>query len=275
MDIPQELREYKQWVLWKMAEVDGRKTKLPISPWSGKLAACDKPQSWSTYRHSRFVATRFRCDGVGFVFTADDPFCGVDLDGCRTPDGIVAPDARRIIDRLNSYAEVSPSGTGVHIFLKAKLSGGGRRTGKIEVYDSGRYFTVSGKHLEGTPRKIMYRQSETDELSAEIFPVPLPSAKSSPALAELSDDELIDRAKRARNGDRFTRLWAGNLSDYGDDHSRADAALCCMLAFWSDGDSDRIDRLFRRSGLMRDKWDRRTGDTTYGALTIRTTLFER
>jgi primase-polymerase (primpol)-like protein len=60
MDFPQELREYKQWVLWKMAEVDGRKTKLPISPWSGKLAACDKPQSWSTYRHSRFAAVSFR-----------------------------------------------------------------------------------------------------------------------------------------------------------------------------------------------------------------------
>jgi primase-polymerase (primpol)-like protein len=96
----------------------------------------------------------------------------------------------------------------------------------------------------------------------------------SPALAELSDDDLIDRAKRARNGDRFTRLWAGNLSDYGGDHSRADAALCCMLAFWSNGDSDRIDRLFRRSGLMRDKWDRRSGETTYGALTIRVALNE-
>jgi primase-polymerase (primpol)-like protein len=274
MDIPQELIEYKQWVPWKMAEVDGRKTKLPISPWSGKLAACDKPQSWSTYRHSRFAAPRFRCDGVGFVFTADDPFCGVDLDGCRTPDGIIAPEARRIIDRLNSYSEVSPSGTGVHIFVKAKLPGGGRRTGKIEVYDSGRYFTMSGKHLEGTPRKIMDRQQEIDELSAEIFPVPSPPAKSSPAMAAMSDDDLIERAKRARNGDRFTRLWTGNISDYANDHSRADAALCCMLAFWSDGDSDRIDRLFRRSGLMRDKWDRRTGDTTYGALTIRVAINE-
>jgi primase-polymerase (primpol)-like protein len=121
----------------------------------------------------------------------------------------------------------------------------------------------------------MDRQREIDELSAETFPLPSPSARSSSALAELCDDDLIDRAKRARNGDRFTRLWEGNLSDYGDDHSRADAALCCMLAFWSDGDGDRIDRLFRRSGLMRDKWDRRTGETTYGALTIRTTVGER
>jgi putative DNA primase/helicase len=275
MDIPRELIERKQWVLWKMAEVDGRKTKLPISPWSGKLAACDKPQSWSNYRHCRFAATLFHCDGVGFIFTADDPFCGVDLDGCRTPDGIVAPDARRIIDRLNSYAEVSPSGTGVHIFVKAKLPGGGRRTGKIEVYDSGRYFTVSGKHLDGTPRKIMNRQKEIVELSAETFPLPSPFARSSPALAELSDDDLIERAKRARNGDRFTRLWAGSLSDYGNDHSRADAALCCMLAFWSDGDSDRIDRLFRRSGLMRDKWDRRASEMTYGAMTIRAIMCDR
>src|SRR5258708_7649858 len=95
--LPAELLEYKQWVLWRRAEVDGRKTKLPISPWSGKLASCNKPQTWSTYRHVRYALRRFRCDGVGFVFTEDDPFCGIDLDSCRSVNGVVAPEALRVI----------------------------------------------------------------------------------------------------------------------------------------------------------------------------------
>jgi primase-polymerase (primpol)-like protein len=94
MQIPAELLEYKQWVLWRKATVDGRMTKLPISPWSGKLAACDKPQTWSTYNHVRYALRRFRCNGVGFVFTEEDPFCGIDLDGCRTANGLIMPEAR-------------------------------------------------------------------------------------------------------------------------------------------------------------------------------------
>jgi primase-polymerase (primpol)-like protein len=92
-----------------------------------------------------------------------------------------------------------------------------------------------------------------------------------PALA-LSDEELIERAKVARNGERFRRLWEGDASDYGNDHSRADLALCRILAFWCGGDAERMDRLFRSSGLMRKKWDRHTGESAYGIRTIRAAL---
>ncbi len=96
-----------------------------------------------------------------------------------------------------------------------------------------------------------------------------------PAAANISDEELIERAKNARDGQRFRRLWRGDTSEYENDHSRADLALCRALAFWCGGNSESIDRLFRRSGLMREKWDRRTGATAYGALTIRTALVQR
>src|SRR6202000_1386038 len=72
MYVPSELLDYKQWVLWRKAEVNGRVTKIPISPWCGKSAACDRPQTWSTYRHVCYTMRRFRCDGVGFVFTDSD-----------------------------------------------------------------------------------------------------------------------------------------------------------------------------------------------------------
>ena len=132
MPIPSELLDYKQWILWRRTEVNGRIAKLPISPWSGKLAACDKPQTWSTYRHVSYARRKLRADGVGFVFTSCDPFCGIDLDQCRTRDGKIAPEAQAVIDRLASYSEVSPSGAGIHILVRANLHGPGRRTGRLD-----------------------------------------------------------------------------------------------------------------------------------------------
>ena len=270
MRVPSELLEYKQWVLWRRAQVNGRATKIPISPWSGKPAACDRPQTWSTYKHARFALRRFPCDGIGFVFTDADPFCGVDLDQCRTINGTIAPDALVLIRRFASYTELSPSGTGAHVLIKGKLSGSGRRKSKVEIYDSGRYFTITCKHLAGTPLVIQNRQHVLDELASNLFTAdaPKPLTMFSRSLS-LSDDELIERAMNARNGNRFRRLWNGDASDYGNDHSRADLALCRTLAFWCGGDLARVDRLFRCSSLMRDKWDRRTGNILYGVRTIR------
>lgn len=205
--IPAELLEYKQWVLWRRAEVNGRTTKIPVSPWSGKPASCDKPQTWSTYKHVRFAMRRFASDGIGFVFTAADPFCGIDLDRCRTPNGAMAPEALDIIKRLASYTELSPSGTGAHVLIQAKVPGARRRKGKIEMYDSGRYFTITGDHVDGTPFAICERQNVLDELEAELFTVDASSAIATlSAGSSLSDDELIRRAINARNGDRFRRL---------------------------------------------------------------------
>ena len=269
MRVPAELLGYKQWVLWRRAEVNGRVTKIPISPWSGKAASCDKPQTWSSYKHVRFAVGRFRCDGIGFVFTNGDPFCGIDLDQCRTTNGVIEPEALHIITRFASYTELSPSGTGAHVLIKAKLPDSGQRKDKIEVYDSGRYFTITGKHLTGTPFAICERQDVLDQLEREIFTAGPRTALATFAVPlSLSDEELIRRAMSARNGDRFRRLWCGDASDYGSDHSRADLALCRILAFWCGGDSARVDRIFRRSGLMRDKWNRRTGHDSYGERTI-------
>jgi primase-polymerase (primpol)-like protein len=110
MRIPGEFLGYKQWVLWRGTEVNGRITKIPSSPWSGKAAACDKSQTWSTYRHARYALRRHRCDGIGFVFTEADPFCGIDLDNCRASNGRICPEALELTKRFNSYAELSHRG---------------------------------------------------------------------------------------------------------------------------------------------------------------------
>lgn len=273
MVIPVELFAFRQWVLWKRITVEGRTTKIPISPWSGKKAACDQPRSWSSFKHVRYVQSRWNCDGIGFVFTEQDPYCGIDLDGCLDGVGHFTPEALDILQRLHSFAELSPSGRGLHILAKAKLPAGRRRKGGLEMYDSGRYFTITGSHIPGTPLVIEDRQTAAAQLNRELFPAVTASIQRIINVPlSLSDQELIDKAHHAKSGPRFRRLWGGDLSDYNGDHSRADAALCCMLAFWTKSDAFRIDQLFRSSGLMRDKWDRQTGDSTYGARTIRIAL---
>ena len=138
------------------------------------------------------------------------------------------------------------------------------------MYDGGRYFTVTGRHLDGTPTTIEERTTQLAELHARIFP---PSVNGNghhaPAPMLPLDDhaDLIDRASAAANGAKFRSLWNGDASGY-DSHSEADIALCNMLAFWTDRDPGRIDRLFRQSGLFREKWDERRGERRYGEITI-------
>jgi hypothetical protein len=214
--------------------------------------------------------------GLGFVFTEEDPYVGVDLDDCRDPhSGEIAPWALEIIRELDSYTEVSPSGTGMHVLLRGELPKGRNRKGKIEMYDSGRYFTVTGEHLEGTPSKIEERSKRLITLHRRVFgqDADRPSGDTSALGNDLSDQELLVRAMRAKNAEAFGKLWTGDTSGYSS-ASEADLALCSHLGFWTGGDQDRVDRLFRQSGLYRPKWDERHygNGSTYGQATIERAL---
>ena len=269
--IPLELRQRARWVAWRKTVRNGKVTKEPINPQTGSLAAVDKPHTWGTFAQAIRGREQHREDGVGFVLAADDPFAGVDLDGCRDPiTGEVASWAHDIIVALNSYSEITPSSNGVHVWVKASLPPSGRKRGDIEMYDRDRFFTMTGHHVAGAPTTIEERQAEISALHARIFPatraIPAPSRAES---CDVTDAVLIERAMRARNGEKFRTLWTGNWTGYPS-QSEADLALCTMLAFYTGGDVDRIDRLFRCSGLYRQKWDaRRYGDgSTYGKGTI-------
>jgi putative DNA primase/helicase len=155
--IPISLRELPQWVLWKFgARKQGDKpTKLPFQV-NGSFASANKPETWATFEAVSQVFQSGGYSGIGFEFSANDPFCGIDLDGCRNPDtDDVAEWAREIVLVLNTYTEVSPSGSGVKLFMRGKLPiATGRKkeldveklsdkTPAIEIYDWGRYFAVS------------------------------------------------------------------------------------------------------------------------------------
>lgn len=250
------MKELRQWVCWRAEERNGKQTKVPYSPASGSHARSDDSASWGTIAEAREAARREGCNGIGFVFTADDPFCGVDLDRCVDPDsGEIEPWASEVLDELDSYAEISPSGIGLHFIVRATLPEGRRRNGRVEMYDRGRFFTVAGDHLPGTPGDIEDRQEQIDALHARLFPRESPAKNGNAPSNSPTDAEVQRRAMSAANGARFAALWAGDRSGYASD-SEADLTLCSMLAFWVGTDEGRTASLFTRSGLMREKWNR-------------------
>ncbi len=270
------LVERRQWVVWQFEKRDGRATKVPYDPVSKRRASTTDPHTWRSFEEAAAAyKASDRLDGIGFVFTPEDPFSGIDLDDCLGENGEPFPWAQQILDSLQTYTEISPSGRGLKLFLEGKLPEGGRRKGSIEMYESGRYFTVTGRHLEGTPKRVEKRQAELEALHHRTFSKATgqtgtagPGSGGDGGLTP-QDQELLEKARNARNGKKFRTLFdEGDISDYGGDDSRADAALCALLAFWCKKDPEQIDHLFRRSRLFRPKWDSRRGNSTYGAGTI-------
>ncbi len=267
-----DLCRYPQWVVWRWGADRGRtREKVPHDPRTGRRASVTDSQTWATFDEATQVVERY--DGRGFVLTAADPFVGVDLDHCRNPEtGAIEPWAKDIIVFLWSYTEVTPSGTGFRIFLRGTLPPSGRKRGQVEMYDRDRFLTVTGRHLSGAPESIENRDKEIRELHAHWFPVaeraniaerPTPTVEP----VEERDRELLIRAFKAPTGQRFAELWAGNIAGYPSP-SEADLALVSWLGHLTGGDAERVDRLFRQSGLYRPKWDERHGASTYGQRTI-------
>lgn len=275
--IPSELKTRRQWVVWRVEDWEGKPTKVPYNPViPEKRAKSDDPGTWGTFDKALSTARSGDFSGVGYEFSFYDPYCGVDLDKCRIAEtGAIETGAKEIITRLNSYTEISPSGQGVHILVKAKLPPGPRRKGKVEMYDFGRYFTMTGLHLEGTPTTIEDRQDELTALHNEIFgqekKAPQKDPSPSPSLT-LADSEVLTKLRSAKNGKKFSLLERGDWRGPGfPSQSEAELAFVSMLAFYTQ-DPEQIDRIYRASALCRDKWDRPTAGSTYGAKTIEKAL---
>lgn len=151
--IPDELQELPQWVGWRLAHRDGKPTKVPQRPDGKGKASPTDPATWGTIDQALEAVRLYNFAGVGFVFTPDDPYLGIDLDKCRDPEtGALADWAAEIIDLFpGAYVEASPSGTGIHIITRGRMPGDNHKAfiegGAVEMYDSGRYFTVSGVAL--------------------------------------------------------------------------------------------------------------------------------
>ena len=281
--IPDPMKREKRWVLWKLDWVidkkgKGKWSKVPYRA-NGRKASSTDPKTWSYFNDIRTAYLNGDCDGIGFVLS--DTWSGIDLDDVLV-NGELSEEANRIRIRIGSYCEVSPSKSGVKIFCRGYWASSNHKKrlktgGEIEVYGDGRYFTVTGAKLgdANIADDPTDSQLKLDELAAEFAKWEdkdsdsVTSPPASKPITSPEDHKLIELAKQSKNGAKFAALWSGSTSSHGDDSSRAEPALCMMLAFWANKDASRIDSLFRQSGLYRDKWDEKHGKTTYGERTIK------
>jgi len=263
--IPDELKERPQWVLWqaKWQPDKGKYDKPPINARTGGNAQSNNPATWAPFpvATAAFEQGAGKYAGVGYVPSDEDPYTGIDLDDCITEAGKVASWAASWIALLDSYTERSPSGRGLRVFTRAVLPVTGGKRGPVEMYRTLHYLTVTGRHLPGTPATINARQESVEAMYRAVFTPASAKAEATPpsfARAEglpSDDTDLLALAFQAKNGEKIRALYAGNWQAEYTSQSEADLALCALLAFYTGPDPARLDRLFRTSGLYRDKWD--------------------
>ena len=256
-NIPAELKKIQQWVCWKGAD------KVPKNPANGKNAQSNNPKTWGTFEQAVKACETFDLDGIGFMFAS--PYFGVDLDHCMDKVDFVD----EFVETLQSYAEISKSGTGIHIICKGKLPEGSRRKGGVEMYSDGRYFIFTGNIYNPKYTEIRDCTESVKILHSKYLPTSVPKATvQRRVVVDLDDAEIIDKARNCRSGSLFSMLYAGSWEGLFPSQSEADLALCNQLAFWTGRNESQMDRIFRTSGLYRKKWDTKRGGDTYGNITI-------
>lgn len=287
-NIPAELQALKQWVMWKYIwksdESDKTKgvwSKIPFSTNNSSASSTDK-NTWSSFRTAMMTYNQRQndFDGIGFVFDPKGEYIGIDLDDClrMKPDGYeLKPFALNIFQQLQTYTEVSPSKTGLHLIGKVSDFKLIRKRfqyegNEIEVYKEGRYFTFTGA-APPPPLPII----DVKKVLTEILDIVTPKAEEKKKV-EAEDKKNQDvpllslsinsRLRMALKNERTRRLFEGDTSDHGGDDSRADMALCRSLAYFCEGDRDILDAMFRQSKLFRGKWDEKRGHDTYGNITM-------
>lgn len=266
-NVPSELKELDSWICWKEEPAQNEQAKprkVPVSPHTLLNASSTNPVTWSSYATALKLFRRNELfAGIGFVFAASDPYAGIDLDNCRNKEtGELDLWALEFVRFIDSYTEVSPSGMGLKVFIRAKLIDKKNhfefRGHEIEVYDRSRYFAVTGERIEQSVEAINDRQKVLEFLLPDE---PTPNIKnvirSEDALAAkvdaIPDEELLHKLKHSAQGEKFTQLMAGSTTGYSG-YFAASGALCTMLAAWTRLNRERIDRLYRTSGLFEETW---------------------
>lgn len=293
--IPDAMKSRRQWVLWRYdLDKDAKWCKVPYQTNGRKKASCTDPATWATFDEAFAVYERGGWAGLMYALSGEtDDFVFVDLDhvrDCGTGDvgewrpeqrhpkrwADDAPHPQAIVDTLATYTEISPSETGLHLIVRGSLTLGGKAK-DFETYREKRFACITGLRMSGTATGIAEVNGQLDEIAAKFLQIEKNDDDDAEADGGDGDDEpdehtpdddaaLIEAARA--NDEKFGRLWAGDTTGYPS-QSEADQALCNLLAFRCEGSRSRVDRLFRQSKLMRDKWDTRRGSSTYGRDTIR------
>jgi len=247
------IKKYKNskiWLTWKLQEREGKKTKVPYMM-NGQMAKSTDPNTWATF-------DEIKTENKGIVLHDKKLSC-IDIDHCLVNGEIQSPEKEtitRFLLKLNSYVEVSPSGTGLHCFFETKepLELKANRKGAFEIYNSGRYMTFTGIPfgIEEDVKVLTTKQAE-DVLSILGYPWENKEVKrivSQPsATPSMADQEVIDRMFKAKNGADIRTLYEGGISKYNNDESSADLALCSHLAFWTGCNATQMESIWVGSPL--------------------------
>ena len=310
MDYLEELKQRKQWVNYVITQrKNGKMGKPPINPHTLRNGSSADPGQWVDYktavRNKGSYATFTAEDGskhtlpiAGTSVVLTDGLCGIDLDHVIEDGKIKAAFVMKLITALDTYTEFSVSGTGLHLLLYAKdlpsdLSGKFKVDGNGNLNKNGKYdieiysHKTGGGHCFTVTENVFHNRPINKDVSDRIQhifttydnarnkqrenPQPTLSPVGSDTPPERTDAEVLEVAFRFDKDGSFKRLYEGDLSMHGDDHSNADLAFTNKLASWTNGNRVQIDRIFRNSGLMREKWDRpirRGSEKTYGQYTI-------
>lgn len=288
-NIPAELKSARRWVCWKFEQRGGKTTKVPYTP-TGRRAKSNDPATWAAFDECRAAHESGSFDGIGFQLDGSG-IVGVDIDHARDAAGNWSAAAADIVNILGSYAEISPSGEGVHIFIKAVKPGNKSKNAAagVEMYDTKRFFTVTGNLYREGLNAVQERQEALNGVYFKYLEPPqnvtATTGQEKHAAADFAplDDaaiiELFESGKaggqKSDRGKELQAYWKGMPGLYTDDLSTADLSLCNALAFWTQKDTAQMDRLFRQSGLYlldgrAEKWNTKhnSAGQTYGEMTI-------
>lgn len=275
--IPQEIKENCRFCTWKFENRGGRRTKVPYNPVTGSRAQADKPDTFGSFAEAMTAVAMGRYDGVGIRV---DSVAAIDIDHCIREDGTLNDIAASILALFpDIYVEKSPSGTGLRAFFKAEPDYvfdksvyyiNNRKLG-LEIYVPGatnRFVTVTGNVYRdgGIPPATEQLRITLDTYMKRSQQV---TNRAIEPCSYLTDEQVIAHAQKSPSGGKFMDFYRGDWQKYFDNQSDADMSFVSMLAFWCGNVEEQIDRIFRESGMMRPKWDRKQAGTTYGALTIR------
>lgn len=288
-NIPAELKSLPRWVCWKFEQRGGKMTKVPYTP-TGRRAKSNDPATWAAFDECRAAHESGSFDGIGFQLDGSG-IVGVDIDHAKDAAGNWNTAASDITERLASYAEISPSGEGVHVFVKAVKPGNKSKNAAagVEMYDTKRFFTVTGNLYREELNAVQERQEALNGVYFKYLEPPqnltATTGQEKHAAADFAplDDaaiiELFESGKaggqKSGRGEELQAYWKGMPGLYTDDLSTADLSLCNALAFWTQKDAAQMDRLFRQSGLYlldgrAEKWNAKhnSAGLTYGEMTI-------
>lgn len=287
LSLIETLTELRIWVVWRYEKRNNDKpAKVPYDPkvthrntkfivedssttirgyikpeFSG-VAKSDAPNTWANCEEACIALKEGIFNGLGIML--GNGICGIDIDNCINESGELSELSKDVINVMDTYTEKSPSGNGIHILFYGELLEFENLYKKnphngIEIYSKDRFFTFTGNHVNESCVEERTNQANTIQLTHMVKNINKDVAKKvvnqSGDFSFISDKEIINIASKAKNGQTFNNLFNGDYSSYHS-QSEADLALCKFFAFYTHNDSAKIDSLFRKSGLYREKWER-------------------